>query len=218
MAQGHHSLRRPTHPLSRCKTQNHAPARSDSQSWRGKINNNHRHKMSPKIRVAVSAGFPTRPGRSLAIRARIESCSRSVVRPSNLKWELPILAATGVLIAKIDRPADNRIQIEILAANGRAVVERWPRAGAWICCSRLWLGVWQTPFLFARYRIQSTRGKGGGGYVGSSRCRPGLRRAARRRARRWEGRRVRAYILKSPTGLGTTSEHLEEKIGVPEEP
>ncbi len=35
---------------------------------------------------------------------------RSAVHPSNLKWELPILAATGVMIAKVDRPADNRIQ------------------------------------------------------------------------------------------------------------
>ena len=32
-----------------------------------------------------------------------------VVRPSNLKWELPILAATGILIAKVDKLADNRI-------------------------------------------------------------------------------------------------------------
>ena len=39
---------------------------------------------------------------------------RGVVRPSNLKWELPILGATGVLIAKVDRPADNRIQSKSL--------------------------------------------------------------------------------------------------------
>ncbi|HVH71548.1 MAG TPA: phosphatase PAP2 family protein [Candidatus Dormibacteraeota bacterium] len=31
-----------------------------------------------------------------------------------MKWELPILAATGVLIAKVDRPADNRIQAKSL--------------------------------------------------------------------------------------------------------
>lgn len=35
---------------------------------------------------------------------------RASIHPQNLKWELPILAATGVLIAKVDRPADNRIQ------------------------------------------------------------------------------------------------------------
>jgi len=29
-------------------------------------------------------------------------------------WELPILAATGVMIAKVDRPADNRIQSKSL--------------------------------------------------------------------------------------------------------
>jgi len=40
----------------------------------------------------------------------LKAVPRSSVRPSNLKWELPILAATGVLIAKVDRPADNRIQ------------------------------------------------------------------------------------------------------------
>src|SRR5258707_9470414 len=40
----------------------------------------------------------------------LKAVPRSSVRPDNLKWELPILAATGVLIAKVDRPADNRIQ------------------------------------------------------------------------------------------------------------
>jgi len=40
----------------------------------------------------------------------LKAVPRSAIRPSNLKWELPILAATGVLIAKVDRPADNRIQ------------------------------------------------------------------------------------------------------------
>jgi hypothetical protein len=32
------------------------------------------------------------------------------IRPRNLKWELPILAATGILIAEADQPADKRIQ------------------------------------------------------------------------------------------------------------
>ena len=40
----------------------------------------------------------------------LKAVPRDAVRPSNLKWELPILAATGVMIAKVDRPADNRIQ------------------------------------------------------------------------------------------------------------
>lgn len=35
---------------------------------------------------------------------------RALIRPRNLKWELPIVTATGVLIAEVDRPAANRIQ------------------------------------------------------------------------------------------------------------
>ncbi len=44
----------------------------------------------------------------------LKAVPRGLVRPSNLKWELPIFAATGVLIAKVDRPADNRIQSKSL--------------------------------------------------------------------------------------------------------
>jgi hypothetical protein len=40
----------------------------------------------------------------------LKSVPRGVVRPGNLLWELPVLAATGVMIAKVDRPAGNRIQ------------------------------------------------------------------------------------------------------------
>ena len=50
---------------------------------------------------------------------------RGVVRPSNLKWELPILAATGILIAKVDRPADNRIQSKSL----QETAGRWSNVG-----------------------------------------------------------------------------------------
>ncbi len=35
---------------------------------------------------------------------------RAMVRPNNLAWELPIGAATGLLIAEVDHPAANRIQ------------------------------------------------------------------------------------------------------------
>jgi membrane-associated phospholipid phosphatase len=35
---------------------------------------------------------------------------RAMIRPANLRWELPIGAATGILIAKVDRPAADRIQ------------------------------------------------------------------------------------------------------------
>ena len=44
----------------------------------------------------------------------LKAVPRGAVRPGNLEWELPILAATGVLIAKVDRPADNRIQSKSL--------------------------------------------------------------------------------------------------------
>lgn len=44
----------------------------------------------------------------------LKDVPRASVRPRNLEWELPILAATGVLIAKVDRPADNRIQSKSL--------------------------------------------------------------------------------------------------------
>lgn len=44
---------------------------------------------------------------------------RNAVRPSNLLWELPVLGTTGVLIAKVDRPADNRIQSQSLQQTAR---------------------------------------------------------------------------------------------------
>jgi hypothetical protein len=40
----------------------------------------------------------------------LKAVPRSVIRPRNLLWELPILTATGVMIAKVDRPSANRIQ------------------------------------------------------------------------------------------------------------
>ena len=49
----------------------------------------------------------------------LKAVPRSAVRLSNLKWELPILAATGVMIAKVDRPADNRIQSKSLQQTAR---------------------------------------------------------------------------------------------------
>lgn len=55
----------------------------------------------------------------------LKAVPRGVVRPSNLKWELPILAATGVLIAKVDRPADNRIQSKSL----QQTAEQWSNVG-----------------------------------------------------------------------------------------
>jgi PAP2 superfamily len=40
----------------------------------------------------------------------MEHAPRNAIRLENLKWELPIAAATGVLIAEGDRPAADRIQ------------------------------------------------------------------------------------------------------------
>jgi hypothetical protein len=55
----------------------------------------------------------------------LRAVPRGVVRPGNLKWELPILAATGILLAKVDRPADNRIQSLSL----QQTAGRWSNAG-----------------------------------------------------------------------------------------
>src|SRR5438874_3536539 len=45
----------------------------------------------------------------------IEHAPRNAVRLENLKWELPIGAATGLLIAEADQPAANRIQSKIVS-------------------------------------------------------------------------------------------------------
>jgi len=55
----------------------------------------------------------------------LKGVPRTAVRPGNLKWELPILAATGVMIAKVDRPADNRIQSKSL----RQTAGQWSNVG-----------------------------------------------------------------------------------------
>jgi membrane-associated phospholipid phosphatase len=53
------------------------------------------------------------------------SAPRNSVRAHNLAWELPILAATGIMIAKVDRPADNRIQSLSL----QQTAGRWSNVG-----------------------------------------------------------------------------------------
>lgn len=55
----------------------------------------------------------------------LKAVPRGVVRPSNLKWELPIAATTGLMIAKVDRPADNRIQSKSL----QQTAGRWSNVG-----------------------------------------------------------------------------------------
>lgn len=80
----------------------------------------------------TSQSFPSTPERTTDQRCNIHTFThqtlseasrfghgllkvpRNSIRPSNLAWELPILATTGVLIAKVDRPADNRIQSKSL--------------------------------------------------------------------------------------------------------
>ena len=55
----------------------------------------------------------------------LKDTPRASVRPRNLEWELPILAATGALIARVDRPADNRIQSKSL----RQTAGQWSNVG-----------------------------------------------------------------------------------------
>ncbi len=55
----------------------------------------------------------------------IEHAPRNAIRPENLKWELPIGAATGLLIAEADQPAADRIQSPSLIHTAR----RWSNVG-----------------------------------------------------------------------------------------
>jgi hypothetical protein len=83
----------------------------------------------------------------------LKAVPRGVVRSSNLKWELPTLTATGILIAKVDKLADNRIQ----SLSFQQTAGRWANAGLghrdWGGCSRLRRRLPQKQFLLARYRI-----------------------------------------------------------------
>lgn len=55
----------------------------------------------------------------------LASAPKNIIQPDNLKWELPIGAATGVLIAKVDRPAADRIQSSSL----QQLAGRWSNVG-----------------------------------------------------------------------------------------
>lgn len=55
----------------------------------------------------------------------LKAAPRGAIRPANLEWELSILATTGVLIAKVDRTADNRIQSASLQHTARV----WSNTG-----------------------------------------------------------------------------------------
>ena len=50
----------------------------------------------------------------------IKSVPRASVRARNLAWEIPLAVATGVLIAEVDRPAQDRIRsLDLQAVSGR---------------------------------------------------------------------------------------------------
>ena len=55
----------------------------------------------------------------------IKSVPKAAVRPRNLAWELPIGAATGLLIAEADRPATDRIESKSL----QNTAGRWSNVG-----------------------------------------------------------------------------------------
>lgn len=55
----------------------------------------------------------------------LERAPRNAIRPSNLKWELPIAGATGLLIAEGDQPAANRIQ----GTSIQTLSRRWSNIG-----------------------------------------------------------------------------------------
>jgi len=55
----------------------------------------------------------------------IASIPRNAIRPHNLAWELPIGAATGIMIAKVDVPAADRIQSKSL----QDLSGRWSNIG-----------------------------------------------------------------------------------------
>jgi membrane-associated phospholipid phosphatase len=44
----------------------------------------------------------------------IVAAPRNAIRPRNLAWEIPVAAATAILITRVDRPADRRIQSDSL--------------------------------------------------------------------------------------------------------
>src|SRR5882724_7078336 len=70
--------------------------------------------VAPDAGCSIHGFFHETWAETLQFGHGLKSVPRSAVRPTNLKWELPILAATGVMIARVDRPADNRIQSKSL--------------------------------------------------------------------------------------------------------
>src|SRR5438270_1696136 len=55
----------------------------------------------------------------------LRAAPRNAIRFSNLKWEIPLGAATAILITKVDRPANNRIQSPAM----EQTAGRWSNVG-----------------------------------------------------------------------------------------
>lgn len=55
----------------------------------------------------------------------LAAAPRASIKPENLKWELPLSAATGVLIGVVDKPAADRIQSQSL----QNLAGRWSNIG-----------------------------------------------------------------------------------------
>lgn len=98
--------------------------------------------------VSLIAQTPTAPcgvhsathqvgDRAVTLWHGIASTPRNAIRPHNLAWELPIAAATGILIAEADLPAADRIQSKSLQdtagrwSNIGLVMELGSGAAAW---------------------------------------------------------------------------------------
>src|SRR5262249_14991146 len=111
--QAQRSHRRPTHPVDRHKRRNRVPTRVDPQSRHQKIQPR-AHEASPDAGCSVRGFFRETWTEASQFGHGLKGIPRGVARPSNLKWELLILGATAMLIAKVDRPADNRIQSKSL--------------------------------------------------------------------------------------------------------
>ncbi len=74
---------------------------------------------SPQTGCGVSATTHQVLGHAGQLLRGIEHAPRNAIRPQNLKWELPIGAATGLLIAEADQPAADRIQSRSLIHTAR---------------------------------------------------------------------------------------------------
>ena len=60
-----------------------------------------------------------------ALWTGIKHAPKAAIEPHNLAWELPIGAVTGVLIAEVDQPANDRIQSQSL----QSTASRWSNIG-----------------------------------------------------------------------------------------